>query len=140
MSGARLDLGQADLALAELEIPQLKPDTVFSYSPDLFRAYAEVLAELGRDKDAKTWNKRAEIAEAALEETYGSVHEMDDQEVLTEWNEPEESEAVEPEAAELVEATKSLEPELSVHVDAETEVAELLGEVEDASETEVEKD
>jgi hypothetical protein len=50
------------------------------------------LTELGRDKDAHAWRKRAEIAEAALEETYGSVHELDDQEVLTEWNEPEETE------------------------------------------------
>jgi hypothetical protein len=100
MSGARLDLGQPELALAELEIPQLKPDTAFTYSPDLFRAYAEVLAELGRDKDAQAWLKRAEVAEAALEETYGSVHELDDQEVLTEWNEPEEPGAIESEADE----------------------------------------
>lgn len=89
MSGARLDLGQPELALAELEIPQLKPDTAYTYSPELFRAYAEVLAELGRDKDAATWTKRAEVAEAALEETYGSVHELDDQTIVTEWNEPE---------------------------------------------------
>jgi hypothetical protein len=127
MSGARLDLGQPELALAELEIPQLKPDTAFTYSPDLFRAYAEVLTELGRDKDAQTWLKRAEVAEAAIEETYGSVHELDDQEVLTEWNEPEEPVAIESDVIESVEATDS---EQGVHVDPEAEVAELLAETE----------
>jgi hypothetical protein len=66
MSGARLDLGQPELALAELEIPQLEPDRAFSYSPALFSAYAEVLEELGRTADATTWRARAERAEAAL--------------------------------------------------------------------------
>ncbi|WP_306893349.1 hypothetical protein [Agromyces albus] len=66
MSGARLDLGQPELALAELEIPQLDPDRAFSYSPALFSAYAEVLEELGRKADAATWRARAERAEAAL--------------------------------------------------------------------------
>ncbi|RXZ68610.1 hypothetical protein [Agromyces albus] len=66
MSGARLDLGQPELALAELEIPQLEPDRAFSYSPALFSAYAEVLEELGRKADAATWRARAERAEAAL--------------------------------------------------------------------------
>ena len=49
MSGARLDLGQTDAALAELEIPELDPTTAYSYSPALFDAYATVLEELGRD-------------------------------------------------------------------------------------------
>ncbi|MRG60802.1 hypothetical protein GE115_13135 [Agromyces sp. CFH 90414] len=66
MSGARLDLGQPDLALGELEIPQLDPNVAFSYSPALFAAYAEVLEELGRIADAETWRARAERAEAAL--------------------------------------------------------------------------
>jgi 23S rRNA pseudouridine2605 synthase len=66
MSGARLDLGQPELALAELEIPQLDPDRAFSYSPALFSAYAEVLEELGRDAEAAEWRSRAARAEAAL--------------------------------------------------------------------------
>jgi hypothetical protein len=66
MSGARLDLGQAELALAELEIPQLDPDRAFSYSPALFSAYAEVLDELGRSTEAASWRERAQRAEAAL--------------------------------------------------------------------------
>jgi hypothetical protein len=62
MSGARLDLGSPELALGELEIPQLDPDRAFSYSPALYDAYAEVLSELGRDADAALWRKRASVA------------------------------------------------------------------------------
>ena len=67
-SGARLDLGQAELALAELEIPQLTPDTVYSFSPALFDSYAVVLAELGREAEAATWGEHANRAAEALEE------------------------------------------------------------------------
>ncbi|WP_235022123.1 hypothetical protein [Rathayibacter sp. VKM Ac-2754] len=66
MSGARLDLGQTELALMELEIPQLEPDRAFSYSPPLFAAYALVLEELGRTEEAATWQRRADIAERAV--------------------------------------------------------------------------
>jgi hypothetical protein len=66
MSGARLDLDQADLALAELEIPQLDPSKAFTYSPALFHAYADVLQELGRHQEAAEWTNCAEVAERAL--------------------------------------------------------------------------
>ena len=66
MSGARLDLDQVDLALAELEIPQLDPTKAFTYSPALFSAYAEVLEELGRHQEAAEWTTCAESAEKAL--------------------------------------------------------------------------
>lgn len=68
MSGARLDQDQVELALAELEIPQLDPTKAFSYSPALFRAYAEVLEELGRHQEAAEWISCADIAERALAE------------------------------------------------------------------------
>lgn len=68
MSGARLDLDQVDLALAELEIPQLDPTKAFTYSPALFSAYAEVLEELGRHQEAAEWSTCAEVAERALVE------------------------------------------------------------------------
>ncbi|WP_285114617.1 hypothetical protein [Leifsonia sp. fls2-241-R2A-40a] len=68
MSGARLDLEQPEAALAELEIPQLDPNRAFSYSADLFHAYAEVLEELGRDDDAARWRSRATRAEEALDQ------------------------------------------------------------------------
>ncbi len=69
MSGARLDLGHPDAALAELEIAQLDPTTAFSYSPGLFDAYATVLEELGRMEEAQEWFDRAEVAADALDAT-----------------------------------------------------------------------
>jgi 23S rRNA pseudouridine2605 synthase len=66
MSGARLDLGQPEEALGELEIQQLDPDIAFDYSPALFAAYAEVLGDLGRDADAALWREHARRAENAL--------------------------------------------------------------------------
>lgn len=67
MSGARLDLGHADAALTELEIPQLDPSTAFSWSPALFAAYATVLEELGREAEAAEWYRRADVAADALD-------------------------------------------------------------------------
>ncbi|WP_278250383.1 tetratricopeptide repeat protein [Herbiconiux sp. SYSU D00978] len=66
MSGARLDLGQPEVALGELEIPQLDPDVAYSWSADLFDAYATVLEELGREEEAAEWYRRAEIAAEAF--------------------------------------------------------------------------
>jgi hypothetical protein len=66
MSGARLDLGETELALRELEIPQLDPSTAYSYSPGLFDAYAAVLEDLGRADEAEQWWERSERASAAL--------------------------------------------------------------------------
>jgi len=63
MSGARLDLGQVDLALAELEIPELNPKKVFEFSPALFRAYADTLIIGNRESEAKRWIDLAERAE-----------------------------------------------------------------------------
>ena len=65
-SGARLDQGNAEAALAELQIPELDPDVAFSYSPALFDAYATVLEELGRSDEAAEWFERSERASAAL--------------------------------------------------------------------------
>jgi hypothetical protein len=67
MSGARLDLGQTDAALDELRIPQLNPNTAFSWSPALFDAYATVLEELGRDDEAEEWWQRSDRATDAIE-------------------------------------------------------------------------
>ncbi|WP_426225640.1 hypothetical protein [Pseudarthrobacter sp. DSP2-3-2b1] len=65
-AGARTDLGQLDAAVAELEIPQLDINRAFSYSPRLFRAYADALAGVGRGEEAKKWQKQAVVAENAL--------------------------------------------------------------------------
>ena len=65
-AGARTDLGQLDAAVAELEIPQLDINRAFSYSPRLFRAYANALSAVGREEEAKKWQKQAVVAENAL--------------------------------------------------------------------------
>jgi len=66
MSGARLDLGETERALSELDIPELDPDRAFSWSPGLFAARAAVLEELGRLDEAQQWQRRAEVAADAL--------------------------------------------------------------------------
>ena len=66
VSGARLDLGQNDLALVELEIKELDPTRVFSYSPALFWAYSDTLEVLGREAESQKWANLAERAELAL--------------------------------------------------------------------------
>lgn len=71
LSGARLDLGQTKEALQELEIKELSPNTVFEQSPLLFRSYAELLRELGRDSGE--WERWADLAEKALAEVDGEV-------------------------------------------------------------------
>ena len=65
-AGARSDLGQLDAAVAELEIAQLDINRAFSYSPRLFRAYANALSAVGRDDEAAKWQKQAVVAENAL--------------------------------------------------------------------------
>lgn len=64
LSGARLDLDQKELALEELEIPELTPKSIYPQSPLLFRSYAECLRDLGRD--AADWESLADRAEQAL--------------------------------------------------------------------------
>ena len=71
MSGARLDLGEPERALQELDIPEADPDRAFEWSPALFAARAAVLEELGRDDEAAEWFRRAEIAAEALDAAAG---------------------------------------------------------------------
>lgn len=79
MSGARLDLGQTQEALTELELPQLNPDTAFSWSPALFDAYATVLEELGRTDEAEKWFTRSDVATAALAAKDGGDGDAEDE-------------------------------------------------------------
>ncbi|WP_426940186.1 hypothetical protein [Pseudarthrobacter sp. S6] len=65
-AGARSDLGQLEAAVAELEIAQLDINRAFSYSPRLFRAYANALAAVGREDEAAKWQRQAVVAENAL--------------------------------------------------------------------------
>ncbi len=66
MSGARLDQGDLELALGELEIPELDPDRAFEWSPALFAARAAVLEDLGRSEEAAFWARRSDVAAEAL--------------------------------------------------------------------------
>ena len=88
MSGARLDLGQPEAALTELQIPQLDPDRAFEWSPALFDAYTTVLEELGRDDEAAEWIERSERATDALE-TSGDPDAGDVVEIVEEDEDPE---------------------------------------------------
>uniref|UniRef100_UPI00333FDE4F primosomal protein n=1 Tax=Microbacterium sp. TaxID=51671 RepID=UPI00333FDE4F len=76
MSGARLDRGETELALGELEIPELDPDRAFDWSPALFAARAAVLEDLGRSDEAAFWHERAEVAAEALGATAAEHDEL----------------------------------------------------------------
>ncbi|WP_205864520.1 hypothetical protein [Planctomonas sp. JC2975] len=101
MSGARLDLGQTDAALSELQIPQLDRTRAFSYSPDLFDAYATVLEDLGRAPEAAEWFGLAERARDALGQNEEDVIEVDEE--LIEFDEADDVELEEVEVVELAE-------------------------------------
>jgi hypothetical protein len=140
MSGARLDLGQPELALGELEIPQLDPDVAYSWSPALFQAYGDVLDELGRTAEAQQWWDRADHAAEALEEAAATAeHETVD--VVEEGGEFEEGVELDPvetpanpqtaaeESADDAADADAATPDDEFSV--EDEVAELLGESDD---------
>ena len=82
MSGARLDLGQTKQALLELEIPELSPKRAYSWSPDLFSAYATVLEDLDRQAEADEWYQHAVRAEAALLEHQAGFDSLEVLEIL----------------------------------------------------------
>ncbi len=67
MSGARLDLGQTDRALRELDRVPYPVDQVYPWGADLAAARATVLEDLGREDEAARWRARADEAEAAWE-------------------------------------------------------------------------
>ncbi|WDG19224.1 hypothetical protein [Microbacterium sp. Clip185] len=130
LSGARLDLGETERALAELDIPELDPDRAFEWSPALFAARAAVLEELGRDDEAAEWARRADIAAEALDEAAGNgsdeeifVEEIFDEEFA------EDSDA--PIAADVAETDDAVEADDADHDDEDdysiaAEVEELL--------------
>ncbi|GAA4182151.1 hypothetical protein [Gryllotalpicola koreensis] len=140
MSGARLDLGQPELALGELEIPQLDPDVAYSWSPALFQAYGDVLEELGRSGEAQQWWDRADRAAEALDEASAAAeHETID--VIVEGGDFEEGVELEAVAGAQEEVAGDVDDAARDADDAardadeqftvEDEVAELLGEDED---------
>lgn len=66
VSGIKHDAGDLDGALKALEIPELNKKRGFEYSPRLFSAYADLLTEAGRRKEAQSWMRLAVMTEAAL--------------------------------------------------------------------------
>ncbi|MGW8483331.1 hypothetical protein ACWGJP_09335 [Microbacterium sp. NPDC055903] len=135
MSGARLDLGETELALGELQIPELDPDRAFSWSPALFAARAAVLEDLGRDDEAEFWARRAEVALEAL-----GLDEAGDEEILIEDALIEDETDAEHVVASVESTSTSVDEAVTDDASAEdeiaAEVAELLGEGEEKDEQE----
>lgn len=66
LSGVHRDQGDLDAALSVLQVPELDRNRGFSFSPRLFRAYADALEEAGRAEEAGGWRRQARVAERAL--------------------------------------------------------------------------
>ncbi|MGO4487630.1 hypothetical protein [Microbacterium sp. 2RAF4] len=138
MSGARLDQGDLELALGELEIPELDPDRAFEWSPALFAARAAVLEDLGRTEEAEFWAHRAEVAAEAL-----GIDEAGDEEIFIEdsliegefADEDDTSDAPSQADADAV-GTEAAEPEATEPDAAEPEAAEPDATEPDAAESE----
>ena len=62
-SGARRDLGQYAAAVVALQIPELKDKRLRPWSARLFYAYADALAEAGREDEARDGFARAAAAD-----------------------------------------------------------------------------
>jgi tetratricopeptide (TPR) repeat protein len=62
-SGARRDLGQPSAAVLALQVPELKDDRWRPWSARLFYAYADALADAGREEEAIDWFARAAAAD-----------------------------------------------------------------------------
>ncbi|MFS2292193.1 MAG: hypothetical protein FWJ90_05760 [Actinomadura sp.] len=62
-SGVRRDLGQHDAAVVALQIPELYDKRLRPWSARLFYAYADALAEAGRESEASEWFARAAAAD-----------------------------------------------------------------------------
>jgi len=144
MSGARLDQGDLELALGELEIPELDPDRAFEWSPALFAARAAVLEDLGRTEEAEFWSHRAEVAAEVL-----GIDEAGDEEIFIEDSliegefpddEDAETEPEEPVSSDDSDPDSDSDPAPAEEPSVEDEVRELLGEDEDEDGAEDEAD
>ncbi|CNG75301.1 TPR repeat-containing protein [Mycobacterium tuberculosis] len=62
-SGVRRDMGQYDAAVVTLQIPELRDRRLRPWSMRLFYAYADALAEAGREGEAADWFARAAAAD-----------------------------------------------------------------------------
>lgn len=119
MSGARLDRGEVELALGELEIPELDPDRAFEWSPALFSARAAVLDDLGRSDEAAFWQERADVASAALGQ--GDDDEIIVEDVFVDLDEDETDDEDRDAGSDVDETTDSADDVESEDVEVETE-------------------
>lgn len=138
VSGAYLDLGKPERALVELDIPEMNPNQVFSWSPGLFAAKSVVLEELGRTEESAKWARLAEMAEDAWFEAHGTDDEFDEVVVFEEelpYDEDDELED-EIEAAEIAAAVAVADADEDAQDEApagdEALEAELAAELDDA--------
>lgn len=106
VAGIRRDQGDSEGSLKALEIPQLDRNRGFSYSPRLFRAYAEALRGVDRLREAQGWDRQAVVAEAAL--GLGQFSEPEIFDLVGE--DPEVEEGIELEAAESADEPNQVAP------------------------------
>ena len=66
-SGIRRDQGFPEAAVVALQIPELNDDRSRPGSAPLFYAYADALADAGREDEARYWFAKAALADAAGE-------------------------------------------------------------------------
>ena len=121
MSGARLDLGQTQQALFELEIPELNPQRAFSWSPELFGAYAAVLEDLGRDDEAREWYGHADRAAGALQDHLGSLDELEVFEIHEFHEDIDAAEEIDSAESADTESDAAAEQQNTVHTDTDTD-------------------
>lgn len=104
VSGIYRDQGDLEKAKSALEIPELNRNKAFSYSPRLFSAYADVLEDMDRSKEATSWARLAVVAEAALGQGQFEEPEIYEIEVLPD----EEPAAPAPDGEEGVDLTEAM--------------------------------
>ncbi|MGI5169226.1 hypothetical protein ACQEU3_33260 [Spirillospora sp. CA-253888] len=134
-SGARRDLGQLDAAVVTLQIPELRDRRLRPWSARLFYAYADALAEAGREEEASDWFARAAAAdrdgETDAAERYAELEGLDifdteDEEAeggdTTAETVAEDGESVEAVEAAAEEAGTAAEPEKPAEPAAPTEI------------------
>ncbi|WP_307857167.1 hypothetical protein [Pseudarthrobacter albicanus] len=122
-AGARTDLGQLDAAVVELEIPQLDINRAFSYSPRLFRAYADALTAAGRAAEAGKWERQAAVAEDAL-----GLDVSDEPDIIDlGWDEEEEAREEEQQRRLLAEQTAEQTAQQSAEAAAEQQAPRAAG-------------
>ena len=77
-AGARRDLGQADMAVVILQVPDLNARRTEPWLARLRYAYADALQAIGREDDARTWFMRATDVDAeGLTDAADRVAEID---------------------------------------------------------------